>query len=102
MRNLSKIIVSEKASLMFKGISMKKFIMITMIVVITFFSTTVHADEVDVALYIHDAVPGSSIEDARECSRVWKNGGMYRNKIKNIHLECRRRFISLKWGYSKE
>ena len=102
MRNLSKIIVSEKASLMFKGISMKKFIMITTIVVITFFSTTVHADEVDVALYIHDAVPGSSIEDARECSRVWKSGGVFKKKIKNIHLECRRRFISFKWGYSKE
>lgn len=81
---------------------MKKFIFIVMIAMTAFFGTVAHADEVDVALYIHDAVPGSSIEDARECSRVWKSGGVFKKKIKNIHLECRRRFISFKWGYSKE
>ena len=81
---------------------MKKFIFIVMIAMTAFFGTVAHADEVDVALYVRDAVPGATIEDARECSRVWKSGGMYKKKIKNINLECRKRFVSLKWGYSKE
>ena len=98
MRNLSKTIVSKKATLIIKDKNMKKFIMIAIIAVMTVFNTAA-ADEVDTALYIYSKVPGATTEDARECARVWAHGGTYMVKIKNIKLECAKHLLTESFDY---
>ena len=81
---------------------MKKFIIMVIAAVMSVFANSAHADEVDTALYIYSTVPGATVDDAKECARVWAHGGYYMAKIGDIKLECAEHLITETWDHDSE
>lgn len=76
---------------------MKKLITAIIAIVTAVMFNTAAADEVDVALYVYSKVPGATVDDAKECARVWAHGGTYMAKIKDIKLECAKHLVTETW-----
>ena len=98
MRNLSKTIVSEKATLINKELIMKKIIVVIAIVMAVF-NTAVKA-EIGISAttrYVLDTVPEVNVVNARRCAHAYHHGGTYRLMNDKVTLTCHKHQIRKEW-----
>ena len=99
MRNLSKTIVSEKATLMQKELTMK-IIYFIIAIVMAFVANSAQADAnvSSTTRYVLDTVPVPvTVSQARRCALAYHNGGTYRLMNDKIALTCTERQIRKEW-----
>ena len=100
MRNLSKTMVSEKATLIIKEINMQKIIAIIVIAMSVFANNAAQA--MDVQKYILDTVPGSTAQEAAWCADAHQHGGVFMVKIHDVTLKCSLNTIIKDWDLTSD